>query len=49
MKISLDTIKIAIVENKFDSALIDEGFKLPPNIFYSLKSKYINRYYKNTI
>ena len=46
INIKIQSIKLNVVENRFDSALIEDGFKIPPKVFYPLKSKYISRYYK---
>lgn len=47
--VSIQSLKFNLVETKYDVSLIEEGFKLPPQVFYSLKSKYISRFYKSVI
>jgi hypothetical protein len=49
IRINVLHIRLSVVESTFDVSLIEEGFKLPPSMFYSLKSKYISRYYKSII
>ena len=39
-------IKIDIVENKYDSAFLKEGFKVTPLQFNQVKEKYLRKYYK---
>lgn len=47
--IHINSINLSIVETKYDATFIEEGFKMTPNVFDSLKLKYISRLYKGAI
>lgn len=40
--VTIESIKLNVVESEHDLSLIEEGFKLPPTVFYPLKSKHIS-------